>query len=915
MAWAFLGLALGLTSLARPGSAQTGTIGTRSQFVFHVYVDPLQGDDVVAAARNPKGSGQLNLALSTHPHGSIAGRIQQAPYSFRTLTAALMYVRTEFYTADPNHNINSYYLPWKMGPEEPWEIHHFAIHCLPGIYAPILQTDPTPPIEPKSGLLFNGETFPLGLHSNPNIAWNGIPPGVSIQGASALDVIFDGRGREGAYNHIFDFQIRTNVDFITHKNSFIDSVTIRNVRSSEYGPPTGAGIVIRGEGKIQCVISNCFITDCEVGIAIDAYPPNPLTWLHSPTIVNNTIAWNRIGIWSGPLQTWQAFPANHLGHARPRVLNNIIDPRDPDAQFTATGTSCFEGLDPSDMVVQNRTLGAGPPIQVGIDFNAYPMNDQSTVYYNNGIYPPGWSGVLQYGTGTRTVNPTYGPRVDLASFMDMPSVLYVNDSFRVSEAWPNNISSRSPHDFRLSPMATPDDGTTFAENPLVNKGIDTSMGVLQFANAILDNSGNATALTPDIVGASTPISTNTCIPGLPGPGAQNGGFAEDYAYIHSWDWDCEGYGNPRVEERADFPGPPDGHSSFIDLGADEMGTLIMAGYINGTRIFGRRVPGRSQGYPLASPGDNNLQVYFFDRYYLGNSYTRPNCNQINGRSFHYNYPASNPPLCWLWSEGSSWWHYQAANPIVPNPDPLNPGRFTEGMDLPTPNYSYRRVLTNQFKLSGFDYSPFMRNLECDFSPHLMPDIHPGWGTQNPGWPMTWGNFQDVFASNPWYHLQKTNLTQDPFAAEFTNRFLYYNGQGWIILEGTINPPGTWLMIEGDDPQLGYIRSGPGGQFGPYGYQGSAFYSVSQWGFGDLYPGPDTILEYYWDGRRFNCQRGAFQQLGSPLSNLQTFLAVNGEHIEPVNPLGSQVNSLLPSPSQSDLDRDLLRARRLMEANR
>ncbi|MFQ5503808.1 MAG: hypothetical protein ACE5F1_03305 [Planctomycetota bacterium] len=584
------------------------------------------------------------------------------------------------------------------------------------------------------------------------------------------------------------------------------------------------------------MISNCVITDNHVGIAIDSYPPNPTRWLHSPIIVNNTIAWNKIGIWSGVLQVWPA--GDRKGWARPRLLNNVIDSGDPDNQFPGAptpNTSCFEGLDPDDLTIHK----IGTTI-VDIDFNAYEI-----ARYNVGttVNPPGWNPAI-YFTAPRSSTPVYAPRVDIHPYTNTGDAskarmaLYICDTFRIAEGASSNLTSRSPHDFRLTIHPRAALGDPLVLNPLVNKGVDTQLGTqtLRFKNFL-----NSTD-TPDI---SEP-------PGLPGPRAQSQGGAADFASFHSADWGMEGYGNLRNAGRPDFPGPPL-HSTNRDLGADEMANgLIMAGTINGTRICSRDVPGTSPNSP------NNIQVYFFHRYYEGNAYPRPLYTQWTGRVY-YGYMGSR-----------HWWEYVQAQPpnVQPHPGP-NPSTsfFTEGDDVSATQKTLRRFLVT---LPASIWEHFMRNLECDFSPFLLPELHPFWGT----WPVPL--FYDIFGSNPWFHHDHS------LALSCDNRYLYYNpAEGYAVLYGTINPPGSYLF----NPTTGYLTGTPV-QFGPFGSGGASTYSVNTWGFGDT-GGTDLIPETgNWQGVRFTCQ--VFVN-GVPKDNLQTLLGVNG--VLPVDP--PPLNSMAP----------------------
>jgi hypothetical protein len=102
-------------------------------------------------------------------------------------------------------------LAWENGTGQ--RVERVVIHVEPGLYGP--QIVGTPVVDPNSGLVWNGELFPLV-----------IPHGVSIRGTSALDVIFDARLLEVS---IFDVEA---ADTLRHEFDFINGITIRNARSS-----------------------------------------------------------------------------------------------------------------------------------------------------------------------------------------------------------------------------------------------------------------------------------------------------------------------------------------------------------------------------------------------------------------------------------------------------------------------------------------------------------------------------------------------------------------------------------------------------------------------------------------------------------------------------------------------------------
>ena len=269
---ALLGGLIGATPL---GAQAPQTLPTRNDYIFHVNVDPLRGDDVLASTQNPPLVATPTsplTPLSLHPDPGdagdllpIAGVLQQAPFSFKTLTAAVAY----------GSQFVGFTKHFAIIPPRDLRIRHVLIHCLPGLYGLIDATHPR--IDPQSGLPFNGETWPVT-----------IPSFVSIQGTSALDTIFDARLTD---THIL--AVTDAGSSISHEESFIDSVTIRNAWSNSNAPGSGAGIYIYSSGPVyvpsRIIITNCFINNNTVGIGIDSYAPQ-FDVPQEPRIINNTIA-------------------------------------------------------------------------------------------------------------------------------------------------------------------------------------------------------------------------------------------------------------------------------------------------------------------------------------------------------------------------------------------------------------------------------------------------------------------------------------------------------------------------------------------------------------------------------------------------------------------------------------------------
>ncbi len=835
------------------GIAQSNGPESRKNFVIHLYVDPLYGDDQLAGNKvntiyannttynikpfNPASQSPSfpdYFPLKNHPQDPSWTTLQHLPFSFKTVTAALDMIYNQLPV-----------LPYTVNGKT---VERYVIHCLPGLYGPIPANGPR--IDPRTGLPWNGETFPLEIGER-----------VSIQGASALNTIFDANY---AAKGIFIIRRRNHETTQTNfTKCFIDSVTIRGTRGDCCGSGAQAGISIpanTGQLKYKhVIISNCFIVDNFVGIAIDGYPNE----YPSPVIVNNTIAWNRIGIWNGQWFTQPGKPST--GYSRPRIFNNIIDSRDVLGVWNGD-TSGFEGVDPSDLTIHQIKTSSGTVITVDQDYNAYnPANVNKQKAF--GTWPK---------TLPRSSNPSYQPIVTMSGSTGV--VYFLNEMFYNVEGSlvPNQgfLGSRSPHDFRLSPVKVSLAGIKDL-NPMVNKGVDTSLGTLRFDN--FDT--NDPLAAPEI---SDP-------PGLKGPGDPPNDT--QYATMHCWDLDCEGFGNPRIVARAGYPAPPP-NSTNIDLGADEMDSLIMGGYIDGTTVFSRFVPD-GQGGTLSIP-DHTLVFFFNLPPSLNGSqtYARPFFSSFEGGNLSGNFK------WWDWAQGTS----GSMN--------LFQYRTSANAPLVTSNYtigyggSFRWIKSLHYpgnpQSENVPWEPFMRNLECDISPHLISDWHPKWATHfSPsGFPTA-----DEFPCNPWYH-HATNyaVNQSPGNPRRDNHYLYYKPTHQAlpsaVLEGTINPPGSW-SYGGVGQYGGYIGMFPTQQFGPYGYQGSNTYAVDAYGMGDLGPGPDVIPDSTWLGVRYNCE--VPQNGGFGYGNMQSFLAINGE--PPVwNKTASQPPKKIKLPGPVDWSR-------------
>ena len=720
--------------LARPALAQSTTT------TFHVYVDPVYGDDAQAAALNPSPMTSTGgRPFQAHPGFSagIPGFLQHAPYSFRTVTGMLAWFNSQWPAT-----MQGLRLPWVNTTTEQ-TVEYIVVHCLPGLYGPALPTA----IDAESGLAWNGEMFPLN-----------IPQRVGIQGTSAIDTIFDARREDTSifyigwpnpdHGHAFGF-------------TFIDSVTIRGARGGGTGSPgggrPGAGVLIDNEHPVGATISNCIFTDNSCGIGVWQDDPG---YLHNPIIVNNTFAWNEVGIWNGSIVTTPSQGNNLL-----RVLNNVFDSSPPTGlpPGHVFGMSGFEGVDVAD-----RTVTVINTTPANIDFNAFewPTTLRRVNIGDTGAAPYAWP-----RTTTRNTNQSYIPVVPIQAYTQPPTVsygsfstnrqvLYINDVFRKDPALP----AISRHDFRLAPTARLLSGNEQPIfNPLINRGADFGFDAL----------GNT--LHTGLIAWGNGLNI-LYSPGLPAG-------AEAVATVNCWDWDTDGFGNRRVAHRKYAPTTPYGH---VDLGADESLELTISGYVTSTRTFSRPHPAVASN--TAGIGSRDSLYLFNVNGQQNNVYARPQFN-FNA-DIVYTTPHQRPT--------ATEWYNQA----VAATHPYNGGgtNYTNGqfdnrtVSTATPrNYRWERWAAT------LNPSPrFMRNLACDIAPHLLHDVRPDLTNLNLWWPW-WGErlrfattggyypyplYEDIFKCNPWYNAPT------PPSAVLDNAFLYFDPvdpNKWVR-DAHINPP-------------------------------------------------------------------------------------------------------------------------------
>lgn len=506
----------------------------------------------------------------------------------------------------------------------------------------------------------NGESFPIRL-----------PNRVSIQGTSALNTVFEPLRGVGP---VFEFGSASwNLGKATNDNdtawSYIDSVSISGtIWLNQPGEPapspeSQSAIVVRG-GTGQRVflnVSNCFLYCNGIGVLVDAplasaglgIPP-PESELHRVHLINNTFAWNMIGVWNGQRDPMVPIGSVRIplvgttgpvsrGFAHVSCINNIFDstppisgnpdigpvqlevpmlnqspscgrkslPRGMDrwsglvgAPTTMTvgaftlrlprvhGMSNFEGLDESDLLVQH-------PTSASLDTNAYEQTRFNRAIAS-AVADPGFEGnratffpTLQF-TGPDVVSTTMvtNPANDLTLYtggfaftspgstllqnLRVRGAVYVRDLLHLG-GWAAGGPffqtcdfDQSPADFRLAPNPM----SWFGSLDPVNRTVPaaTVAGWILVDRGFPDVAASqAWPATMDPTGLSTPISVPSHpVPVVAGYPVSNG----------PWEFDCEGFGNPRVVR-----GPTANAQDRVDIGADEFDLNAVAGYRAGTTAF------------------------------------------------------------------------------------------------------------------------------------------------------------------------------------------------------------------------------------------------------------------------------------------------------------------------------------------
>jgi len=659
-------LVLGFASVVRAVAPQSPT-----QLVIHLWVDPHYGDDALASgsgSMNPNGVNTIVMAtgcftancpcgggstpccrpVGLRPNDIVdpsGNTLLHAPYPFRTITAAVAYINAiPGLTGAPSGTPPLPYTSSTTG--KTWK--RAIIHLLPGLYSAAL-----PPgynnHHPDNGLVPNGETFPILL-----------PPGVSVQGASALNTFFDLRASVGFLFGVFMDPatgqrvapgVATAVP-VSGEDAYIARIMFYGAGPD---PQTGAmplgttqgAVVVDDEVSSAPTITNCVFFRNKIGVLVNAAPgsgggstepPSGAARHDGLTIVNNTFVWNTIGIWNGQLaDTPLTNPGGQVvfGWSKLNVINNVFDRTAPGESGTPfvnhvcgwaapwpanpwtwigptppsnpavawpwpTGmannpsNSAFAGLCAEDM----RTVISLNGQSIAEDFNAYERLDGpplmepyniSTAYIAipqliPAVARPGTSNPVPHltreihaFTGFQNFVSATGTRDNAAR-----GILFVRDLicsgqsvvptkyFPPATGQPPGVPTGfdgSRHDFRLSPTAATSADQAVAApnalNPLVDNGYGGGWPATMANGQSVEKPGRL-----DLDASVWPFS--------------------------AMEFDMEGWGNPRVFDHPTYPGiaprltelpvAPEAWE-MIDIGADELGDLIVAGYRWGTTDF------------------------------------------------------------------------------------------------------------------------------------------------------------------------------------------------------------------------------------------------------------------------------------------------------------------------------------------
>ena len=771
-------LVLGLVaSMATFCCAQTPT-----QLVIHLYVDPIYGDDPSVSGTgvnsffNPDGLGPECTGAS-HPivapnsvQDSSAGTpgpgLLHAAYPFKTITKAIAYVNRLSTGGNPP-------LPF-ADPSTGLVWSHCIIHLLPGWYGRDDSTMNNFSLSAASGTHFgsrlipNGEKFPLH-----------VPPRVSLAGTSILNTFID----TGQVGTAIEFGVvDTNGVPISGDQTFIDKVTFFAC-GGRVATPVGStafesngrhccAILLDDQVSSHPTISNCVFLKNAIGVLVNAAPDDPVTHgipgaisdvQHDGTkILNCTFAWNVIGLWNGQIDD----PISSIGLSKLILVNNVFDGTETIDVFaqlpcntpgpvaanaawpqfpliiTANGiSSAFEGVCHQDLEVM-ISVGGTPTAR---DFNAYERDTVSLPAvdnYNNRGGTAGIAAALPLTSPRSPGGPTT-PGINIASITGFNrsqqnvrrGVLFVTDLVcrgSTVGAFPafGPVGARtgfdlSTHDLRLSPIEVP-----------AAQGLTDSNGdpVAPALNRLVDAgwSGPFPAVMANGFALTAPPGT------LPLNASSQPGWLH-----HCWEADGEGYGNPRIHDHPAYANtgvPLAGTDAGIDIGADEVGEVIVAGYRFGHSGFLRLAASSPDNPSPLPPVDNSTLFYLGPPTALGLPaipVPQPDYRTINDLGpIDFAWSTNYPPGYQTNGMLRTWSSAEAPMPaLTTSTVSLNTARPYFGI-----RETLRRTLTitppASFPSSGnpiVDLVEAVQNVgasygatAADITPVLLPDLHPWW---------------------------------------------------------------------------------------------------------------------------------------------------------------------------------------------
>ncbi len=762
-----LSLCVGLTS-ALVGQ---GTASPPPERVIHLWVDPRGGNDVSAVQQNP-GPNALPFVLcsptQTAPNSVVDPNQSGAPllhasWPFKTVTAAIAYIRS----INPGA---SQPLPYQS-PSTGVVWVQAIIHCLPGVYSSATW-------HPDNGILGNGESFPIHLPNN-----------VSIQGTSALNTVFDILGDTGGNGPIFEFGVTGGGLKIEGENCVISTVSLTGARHRALQPRLSCAVMLERELHAAPTFTNCVIFKNEIGVLVSASHEGPVIAHDGTTFFHNTFAFNRCGLWNGQAGRFgNSSPIDPArGLSRLIVVNNLFDASDTslarynDCRVRSWGltdfgsSACgFIGVCAEDMVVTSP-IPSGSVVGAQTNYNAweevYTGTPAVPLRFNdvNIVVPSLPNCAIRLGSTQPTTDPSRQIQV-ITGFSSVGNtvprgILFVRDLLCNTGF---GRGDRSPMDFRLAPAQA------FAAGAATPPAL---------RNRLVDN-GWGTGLATDF-----PMTMQNGLSLASRPGTVSLGSSQGSWPYSMLVYDAEGYGNPRYFNHPDYP-PGTYSFGVADIGADELGDLIAAGYLYGTTSF-VHLPLLSQRHPYYNASPN------------------PSSDFLNDQMAHLGRPGT-----------------LGGAP----PGGVASLAFSSTQFPPQINDYDFGVWTGVWRFMGgiHDYGyTYYSPAPFEIVPHLLPDVHPWWITAIAGYP-----------ANPFW--QPTCL---PPPTQY-NIFLYANPAAPVINPAGAYPSATnarwlhsqagvaWLfpvaMFDYVDPVTCQFRNWQiGGSFDAWGYGVDSFGDTSQ----------------------------------------------------------------------------------------